>query len=174
MGYCSEERKGGGGEDTLLGYDLYREGVTLSYLKGAVTYHHSKVGLDELCEKNYTFGRHSLPVLVTGRPEISRELRANYLMMPSSDEKRTFKQRGLRLLVGGLIRFPGHRVVRGILSISGRRLSFLCYDYLVYSSILRGFRDFLRDEGGDRGEKSGALNGSKGRKRRRDSLGVTS
>ncbi len=156
-GSFNEEIKEWGGEDTLMGFDLHRTGVTLTYLKGAVTYHHSKIELGGLCERNYTFGRYSLPVIVNGRPDIARELRAQYLMTPTKDEGWTLKEKALSLLIRGLVRFPGNRAVRSLLSVSGKRFSMLCYDYLVYSSILRGFRDFLQVDGQDTGGKRETL-----------------
>jgi glycosyltransferase involved in cell wall biosynthesis len=156
-GSFNEEIKEWGGEDTLMGFDLHRTGVTLNYLKGAVTYHHRKIELGGLCEKNYTFGRDSLPIMVKGRPDIARDLRARYLMTPAKDERWTIKERVLSLLIRGLVRFPGHYAVKSLLSISGQRISILCYDYLVYSSILRGFRDFLQVDGQDTGGKGETL-----------------
>jgi glycosyltransferase involved in cell wall biosynthesis len=142
-GFFHEGIKSWGGEDTLLGYNLHREEVPLTYLKGAITYHHSSVDLDEVCSKNFSFGRDSLPVMISTYPEISRDLRVSYLMPPSKEEKGLVKRWGERLLVRGLLRFPGQNTVKSILSFSGRRISFICYDYLVYSSVLLGYRDFL-------------------------------
>jgi GT2 family glycosyltransferase len=136
-----------GGEDTLMGYELHANGVEIIYRREAITYHHSRVDLEETCRKNYTFGRHSLPVMIAVRPEISRPMRSYYLMPPSKDEGWRIKRWGTRIVVRGLLAFPGHRVVKGLLPFTGENLSFRCYDYLVYSSILRGFRDYLREEG---------------------------
>ena len=133
-----------GGEDTLMGFNLHEERVPIVYLRSAITYHHSAIDLDELCRRNYTFGRCSLPLLVSSRPKLARELRTHYLVSPHGEEVSLFSRSGAAgILVRGLLRFPGHRVVKRILAASGRRLSFLCFDYLVYSSILRGFRDSL-------------------------------
>jgi GT2 family glycosyltransferase len=136
-----------GGEDTLMGYELHANGVEITYRREAITYHHSRVDLEETCQKNYTFGRHSLPVMITVRPEIARSMRSHYMMPPSRDEGGLIKRWGTRIVVRGLLVFPGHRVVRALLPFTGESLSFRCYDYLVYSSILRGYRDYLREEG---------------------------
>ncbi len=106
------------------------------------------IDLDELCSKNYTFGNCSLPILVSSNPEIARELRTHYLTAPSGDEGWFLKRWGPRILVRGLLRFPGQSIVKRLLVVSGKRLTFLCYDYLIYSNILRGFRDFLMSEPG--------------------------
>ncbi len=136
-----------GGEDTLMGYDLHANAVEIVYRREAITYHHSRVDLDETCRKNYTFGRYSLPVMIAVRPEIDRPMRSHYLKAPLKDEGWLVKRWGTRIMIRGLLAFPGHRVVRALLGFTGESVSFLCYDYLVYSSILRGYRDYLREEG---------------------------
>jgi glycosyltransferase involved in cell wall biosynthesis len=133
-----------GGEDTLMGYDLHEVGVKLLYAGGAVTYHHNRISLQDVCRKNYTFGRYSLPIMVARSPAMLRELRGHYLTPPAKDEGGRPGRWGHRLVVRVLLRFPGQRLVMGVLRFSGRRISFFCYDYLVYSNILKGFRDYLR------------------------------
>lgn len=146
-GYFPEGIRTWGGEDTSLGFNLHRNGVTLGYLREAVSYHHSGIDLDRLCQNNYTFGKSSLPVMVAGEPEMARELRAHFLTAPRKDEGWLIRRWIPRLLVRGIIRFPGQRVVRSLLKVSGERFSYLCFDYLVYSNILRGYQEFLRESG---------------------------
>jgi len=165
-----EGLKAWGGEDTLLGYDLEVHGISLVYLKEAVTYHHGRIRLDDLCERNYAFGRCSLPLMVSKRPGISREMRVHYLSRPGDGEAGVVERWVKRLFVRGLLRFPGHLAVKAVLPLTWKWLSYYCYDYLVYSSILRGYRDFLRDEveasvdGKELGiERTAARHGGEGR-----------
>lgn len=147
-----------GGEDTLMGYDLHENEVEIVYGREAITYHHSRVDLDETCRKNYTFGRNSLPEMIRVRPEITRQMRTHYLTAPSADDGGWIRKWGPRIVIRALLAFPGQRAVKALIGLAGERITFRCYDYLIYSNILRGYRDFLREEGIPDGPGSGPGN----------------
>ena len=71
-----------GGEDLELGYRLHRCGARFAYAPRALSLHHHVRPFASTCDLMYTYGRHSLPLLVDKHPELAGLLRLGHADEP--------------------------------------------------------------------------------------------
>ena len=79
VGLFDEHFHAYGGEDLELGYRLHGAGAQFRFWAAASSLHHRVRPLRQTSELMYTYGRHSLPLLLEKHPELSSLLRLDFL-----------------------------------------------------------------------------------------------
>lgn len=121
-----------GGEDLELGYRLHQDGAVFRFASQARSLHHHLRPLPQLCQLMYTYGYHSLPVLLAKYPELAPLLRLAFLSESLCSLRRLF----LWLALFPLCYHPVRWAVQGLLTWY---VPDLCFDYLWWYNRTRGY-----------------------------------
>ena len=123
-----------GGEDLELGYRLFRRGATFHYAPRALSWHHHLRPLNQLCQLMYSYGRHSLPLLVQKHPELDELLRLDFLTSPTL----SFRHLLFRMALSPLLYHSVHVLAQWGLK---HYVPGLFFDYLWWWNRTRGYLD---------------------------------
>jgi GT2 family glycosyltransferase len=121
-----------GGEDLELGYRLHQLDAVFRYAPDALSWHHHLRSLDQFCQLMHSYGRQSLPILLTKHPELARLLRTDFLEEFPLSPRRLF----LNLALSGIVYRPIQALVQKTLKyyVPG-----LFFDYLWWYNRTRGY-----------------------------------
>lgn len=126
-----------GGEDLELGYRLHLRGVGVHYLPGAVSVHHQWRSLRGMCAAMATYGGQSLPRLVERHPGLTGVLRLGHLERSRLHPLRWLLSAALM----GIVFYPLRWLA---LTLDGRGLPDLAFDYLWWAERTRAYREATR------------------------------
>ena len=99
VGLFDEDFTTYGGEDLELGYRLFQDGATFHYAPRALSHHNHIRPFPQICQLMYTYGRHSLPVLLRKHPDLAPLLRLDFLQEPPLSPRRLSMHLALQPLV---------------------------------------------------------------------------
>ena len=134
VGLFDERFTAYGGEDLELGYRLHLDGAAFRFAFRARCLHHHLRPLPQLCQLMYTYGRHSIPVLLGKYPALVPLLRLNFLFGPLYSLKRL-------LLSLALLPLCYHPVRWAVETSLTWYVPDLCFDYLWWYNRTRGYLD---------------------------------
>lgn len=144
VGLFDEDFTAYGGEDLELGYRLHLDGAVFRFAGQARSLHHHLRPFRQHCQLMYTYGQHSLPVLLGKCPALAPLLRLNFLSGPFYSARRLL----YRLALLPALYYP----IRWAVEVSLRWwVPDLCFDYLWWYNRTRGYlktaRTIRRGEG---------------------------
>ena len=123
-----------GGEDLELGFRLARLGAVFRFAAQAVSYHHHLRPLEQQCQLMYTYGRHSLPILLDKHPQLAPLLRLDFLDAGGQSLRRW----ALRAALWP----PVYALVYSLVRVGfGGALPDVFFDYLWWRNRTRGFME---------------------------------
>ena len=123
-----------GGEDLELGYRLHGAGARFRFAKVAGSLHHRARPLRQMSELMYTYGRHSLPLLVDKHPELAPLLRLDFMEQSWFSPRRWMLELALRPSVYATISSLANWR-------ESKSLPAIVIDYLWWYNRTRGFLD---------------------------------
>ncbi len=131
------------GEDTDLGLRLEKENIPIIYDPDAVCFHHHTKTLDEMLAEFERFGRSSYRVLLDKHPDRTVFDRGWMLGLPDPGAGKIRKI--ISRIISPLRSGAAISILRAVEKSVGR-LYFpdLCYDWLFYSCLARGYRESTR------------------------------
>lgn len=132
VGLFDEDFTAYGGEDLELGYRLHLNGATFCFCPQARSLHHHLRPFSQHCRLMYTYGRHSLPVLLGKRPELASLLRLDVLSGPFLSLRRLF-------FWMALLPFFYYPVYGAVAMMLRWYVPDLCFDYLWWYNRTRGY-----------------------------------
>lgn len=132
VGLFDEDFTAYGGEDLELGYRLHLDGAAFRFAFHARSRHHHLRSLPQLCQLMYTYGYHSIPVLLNKYPALAPLLRLSFLSEPLYS---------LRRLILSLALLPlcYHSVQWAVQASLAWYVPDLCFDYLWWYNRTRGY-----------------------------------
>ncbi|MFC1526464.1 glycosyltransferase family 2 protein [Candidatus Latescibacterota bacterium] len=130
VGLFDESFSAYGGEDLELGYRLHCHGTTFRFAAEPLSYHRHLRSLGESCELMVTYGRRSIPLLVTRHPELVGLLHLDFLDRP-------WHPRSVMLRVA-LWSFLCQRMLRWAESRLDRRVPGVVFSYLWWCHRTQG------------------------------------
>ncbi len=139
--------KAWGGEDIDFGIRLVSSGARLIFDSNAVTYHHHRRTLDDVCRQFREFGMYSIGYLIKKHPQFVRDLPADILNQ---------KKKGLisRVCWGLLLSVATNSLFLRAAALKVKTFSIvpwpdLIYDYLLWGNVACGYRRRRKDRAGD-------------------------
>lgn len=121
-----------GGEDLELGFRMHLKGLKFFYATNALSLHHHIRPLKPLCQLMYTYGRHSMPVLLKKHPQLAQVLMLGFLNESLFSFKRLFWYTALLPLIYHPIAWLGNQA-------NNRLLPNIGFDYLFWYNRTRGY-----------------------------------
>lgn len=132
VGLFDEDFTAYGGEDLELGYRLHLDGALFRFADQARSLHHHLRPFRQHCQLMYTYGQHSIPVLLRKCPELAPLLRLDVLSGPFFSFRRLF----FRIALLPVVYYP----LRWAVEVSLRwYVPDLCFDYLWWYNRTRGY-----------------------------------
>lgn len=132
VGLFDEDFTAYGGEDLELGYRLHLDGAVIRFAFQARCRHHHLRPLPQLCQFMYTYGRHSIPILLDKYPALAPLLRVGFLFEPLYSFRRL-------LLSLALLPLCYHPVRWAVQNSLAWYVPDLCFDYLWWYHRTRGY-----------------------------------
>ena len=137
MGLFDEGFTAYGGEDLDLGYRLHLDGAVFHFANQARSLHHHLRPFPQHCRLMYTYGQHSIPVLLGKYPALAPLLRLDFLSGPLYSFRRLFFQLALLPLF--------YHPIRWAVEVSLRwYVPALCFDYLWWYLRTRGYLEAVK------------------------------
>ena len=132
LGLFDEDFTAYGGEDLELGYRFFLDGSTFLYAPKALSHHNHLRPFAQICQLMYTYGRHSLPLLLRKHPDLAPLLHLGFLQEPRFSPKRLF----MCLALLPLVYYPIYWTVQASLKVFAPELFI---DYLWWYNRTRGY-----------------------------------